>query len=71
METITIKLGTDSQQLADIQTIKLSADSMAAAALSFAKDGAQGYDSFLQSRQDFDNNLNNLLKNYKRCEIIK
>jgi hypothetical protein len=71
METLTIRLGADTQQVADIQQIKLSADNMAAAALSFAKDGALGYDSSLQTRQDFEDNLNSFIKNYKRCEIVK
>lgn len=70
METLTIRLGIDTRQIADIEQIKASADSMAAAALSFAKDGAQGYDSFLQSRKDFEQNLDTLLKDYKRCQFI-
>jgi hypothetical protein len=70
METITIKLGNDTQQLEDMRQIKLSADSMAAAALSFAKDGAQGYDNFLQTRKDFEETVDGFFKNYKRCEFI-
>jgi hypothetical protein len=71
METITIRLGADTQQVADIEMIRLSADNMAAAALSFAKDGAHGYDGFLQSRKQFEDNVNTFFKNYKYCEIIK
>jgi len=37
METITIRLGNDTQQRADIQAIKLRAHNMAGAALDMAK----------------------------------
>jgi len=70
MDSITIKLGNDAQQLADIQQIKWCADNMAAAALSFAKDGAQGYDNFLQCRKDFEDTIEGFAKNYRRCEFI-
>ena len=70
MDSITIRLGSDTQQIADIQHIKFCADNMAAAALSFAKDGAQGYDNFLQTRKDFEQNVDDFFKNYKRCEFI-
>lgn len=71
MESITIKLGNTTQQLADIETIKLCGHNMAAAALDFTKNGSQGYDQFLASKQLFEASLDNLNKNYKYCEIIK
>lgn len=44
---------------------------MAAAALDFTKNGSQGYDQFLSSKEQFEATLDNLSKNYKYCEIIK
>jgi serine/threonine protein kinase HipA of HipAB toxin-antitoxin module len=71
MESITIRLGNSTQQLADIQAIKLCGHNMAAAALDFTKNGSQGYDQFLSSKEQFEATLDNLSKNYKYCEIIK
>jgi hypothetical protein len=71
MDTITIRLGNDTQQLADIQAVKLSAHNMAAAALDFAKNGSQGYDQFIQVKQDFEDTVEGFFKNYKHCEIVK
>lgn len=71
MESITIRLNNDTQQLADIQAIRLSAHNMAAAALDFTKNGSQGYDQFLSSKEQFELNVDNFFKSYKYCEIIK
>ena len=71
MESIIIKLGNDTQQLADIEAIKASAHNMAAAALDFAKNGSQGYDQFIQVKQDFEDTVEGFFKNYKHCEIVK
>ncbi len=71
MDTITIRLGNNTQQLADIETVKMSAHNMAASALDFARNGSQGYDQFLASKEQFEATLDNLSKNYKYCEIIK
>ena len=71
MESITIRLGNNTQQLADIETVKMSAHNMAASALDFARNGSQGYDQFLASKKQFEATLDNLSKNYKYCEIIK
>ena len=69
METITIRLGNNKQQLADIETVKMSAHNMAASALDFARNGSQGYDQFLASKEQFEVNVDNFSKNYKYCEI--
>ena len=69
METITIRLGNDTQQVAAIEEIKMCAHNMAASALDFAKNGSVGYDQFLNSRQQFDETLNNFAKNYKYCKM--
>jgi len=71
MDTITIRLGNGAQQLADMQAIKLSGHNMAAAALDFAKNGSQGYDQFIQVKQDFEDTVEGFFKNYKHCEIVK
>lgn len=71
MDSITIRLGNNTQQLADIETVKMSAHNMAGAALDFARNGSQGYDQFLASKEQFEATLDNLSKNYKYCEIIK
>lgn len=71
MDSITIRLGNNTQQLADIQAIKTCGHNMAAAALDFTKNGSQGYDQFLVSKEQFEATLDNLSKNYKYCEIIK
>lgn len=71
MDSITIRLGNNTQQLADIETVKMSAHNMAGAALDFARNGSQGYDQFLASKEQFETTLDNLSKNYKYCEIIK
>lgn len=70
METITIRLNNDTQQMADIQAIKLSGHNMAAAALDFTKNGSMGYDQFLNSKEHFESTLNDFFKNYKYCEIV-
>jgi len=70
MDSITIRLANDTQQMADIQAIKLSAHNMAAAALDFTKNGSMGYDQFLLTKQEFENSVDKLGKNYKYCEII-
>jgi hypothetical protein len=69
MDTITIRLGKDTQQLADMQAIKISAHNMAASALDFAKNGSIGYDQYLNSQKEFNYTVDSLLKNYKFCEI--
>jgi hypothetical protein len=69
MDTITIRLSNNTQQLADIETVKMSAHSMAGAALDFARNGSQGYDQFLASKEQFEVNVDNFFKNYKYCEI--
>lgn len=71
MDSITIKLGNDTQQLADIEQLRSAAHSMAGAALDVARNGSQGYDQFLASKDQFDNTVDNYFKNYKYCEIIK
>jgi hypothetical protein len=69
MDTITIKLGNNTQQIADIQAIKLRAHNMAGAALDMAKNGSMGYDQFISIKQDFEDTVDSVLKNYKHCEI--
>lgn len=69
METITIRLGKDTQQTADIEAIKLSAHNMAGAALDFTKNGSQGYDQFLASKQHFEFTVDNFFKDYKYCKM--
>jgi hypothetical protein len=70
MDLITIRLANDTQQMSDIQAIKLSGHNMAAAALDFTKNGSMGYDQFLSSKEHFETTLNEFFKNYKYCEII-
>jgi hypothetical protein len=70
MDTITIRLSNDTQQMADIQAIKLHAHNMAGAALDMAKNGSMGYDQFISIKQEFENIVDNLGKNYKYCEIV-
>ena len=70
MDTITIRLSNDTQQMADIQAIKLRAHNMAGAALDMAKNGSMGYDQFISIKQEFENIVDNLGKNYKYCEIV-
>lgn len=69
METITIRLSNDSQQMADIKAIKISAHNMAGAALDMAKNGSMGYDQFITIKQDFEDTVDSVLKIYKHCEI--
>ena len=69
MDTITIRLSNDSQQMADIKAIKLSAHNMAGAALDMARNGSMGYDQFITIKQDFEDTVDSVLKNYKHCEI--
>lgn len=69
METITIRLSNDSQQMADIKAIKISAHNMAGAALDMAKNGSMGYDQFITIKQDFEATVDGFFKNYKHCEI--
>jgi hypothetical protein len=71
MDTITIRLANDAQQLADIQAIKASAHNMAGAALDLAKNGSQGYDQFINIKQDFEHTVDSFFKHYKHCEIIR
>jgi hypothetical protein len=71
MDSIIIKLGNDAQQLADMQAIKTSGHNMAAAALDFAKNGSQGYDQFINIKQDFEDTVESFFKNYKHCKIVK
>lgn len=70
MDTITIKLGNNTQQMADIQAIKLSAHNMAGAALDMAKNGSMGYDQFISIKQEFEDTVDGFFKNYKHCEIV-
>lgn len=69
METITIRLGNDIQQIKDIEAIKLRAHNMAGAALDMAKNGSMGYDQFISIKQDFEDTVDGFFKNYKHCEI--
>jgi hypothetical protein len=69
MNTITIKLSNDTQQMEDIQAIKLSAHNMAGAALDMAKNGSMGYDQFISIKKDFEDTVDSFFKNYKHCEI--
>lgn len=69
MDTITIRLSNDAQQMADIKAIKISAHNMAGAALDMAKNGSMGYDQFITIKQDFEATVDSVLKNYKHCEI--
>jgi hypothetical protein len=71
MESITIRLGKDTQQLADMQAVKVSAHNMAASALDFARNGSMGYDQYLNSQKEFNHTVDAFFKNYKFCEVNK